>query len=836
MTIKPVLAAASFDVEDVIHNASIQEKIDLLSGIDFWHTKPLPRFNVPSIRTSDGPNGIRGTKFFNGVPAACLPCGTALGATWDIELLKDAGLLLGKECSAKGVSCWLGPTVNIQRSPLGGRGFESFSEDPFLSGKLAGSIINGVQSNGTVATIKHFVANDQEHERMAVNAIISERALREIYLLPFQIAIADSSPGCVMTAYNKVNGEHVAESKYFIGDILRGEWGWEGLVMSDWLGTYSTSKALNAGMDLEMPGPTRWRGGIAELAVSSRKVSEATIDDRVRGVLKFVKSASKAKVSPTEGKRDHPEDRTLNRRLASSGVVLLKNDTSILPFSKDIDEIALIGPGIKEVAFCGGGSARLEPYYTVSLYQGIADALGNKAKIEFEPGAYAHRYLSTLGHNIHTPDGKPGAVMSFYLDPMGVKTREVVDHVVITDTAFQLMDYRHPRLSALFYASLECIYTAPSTGQFEFGLTIFGSGNLYIDEELVIENTENQRFGDSFFGKGTAEEKGVVDMKEGKSYRVRLEFGSSPTSKVVGPGMVAFPGGAGSIGAVRVMDEDESITNAVALAARSKYVVLCAGLSKDWESEGFDRRHMDLPSNVSKLISSVLQANPNTVIVTQSGTPINMLPWTQQASAQVHSWFGGNELGNGIADVLFGQVNPSGKLPLSFPKQLSDNPTFLNFGSQRGRVIYGEDVYVGYRYYEKLRKEVLFPFGHGLSYTTFGYTSLRITAHSILLTVTNTGPLPGSDIVQLYVSPDSSCSIPRPVKELKGFTKVYLEVGESKQVEIQLDRFAFSFWDEVLRAWVREKGIYTLSVGRSSADILLQGSVEMKETRLWRGL
>ncbi|KAH9211657.1 glycoside hydrolase superfamily [Leptodontidium sp. 2 PMI_412] len=805
MTIKPVFTAAPFDVEDVIRNASIQEKIGLLSGIDFWHTKPLPRFNVPSIRTSDGPNGIRGTKFFNSVPAACLPCGTALGATWDIELLKDAGILLGKECSAKGVSCWLG--------------FESFSEDPFLSGKLAGSIINGVQSNGTVATIKHFVANDQEHERMAVNAIISERALREIYLLPFQIAIADSFPGSVMTAYNKVNGEHVAESKCFIKDILRGEWRWEGLVMSDWLGTYSTSEALNAGMDLEMPGPTKWRGGIAELAVSSRKITEATIDERVRDVLNFVKRASKAKVSPIEGKRDHPEDRTLNRKLASSGVVLLKNGTSILLFSKDINEIALIGPGIKEVAFCGGGSARLEPYYTVSLYQGIADALGNNVKIGFEPGAYAHRYLPTLGQNIHTPDGKPGAVMSFYLEPMGINPREVVDQVVITDTAFQLMDYRHPRLSALYYTSLECIYTAPSTGRFEFGLTFFGSGNLYIDEKLI----------------GTVEEKGVVDMEEGKSYRVRLEFGSSPTSKVVRPGMVAFPGGAGSIGAIRVMDEDESIKNTAALAARNKHVVLCAGLSIG-KREGFDRRHMDLPSNVSKLISSVLKANPNSVIVTQSGTPINMLPWTQQATTQVHSWFGGNELGHGIADVLFGQVNPSGRLPLSFPKKLSDNPAFLNFGSQRGRVIYGEDVYVGYRYYEKLEMEVLFPFGHGLSYTTFAYTSLQSTVHSIILTVTNSGPLPGSDIVQLYVSPDSSCSIPRPVKELKGFTKLYLEAGKSKQVDIQLDRFAFSFWDEVLRAWVEEKGIYTLSVGRSSADILLEGSVKIEETRVWRGL
>lgn len=680
-------------------------------GKDFWHTQPLERFNVPSIRTSDGPNGVRGTKFFGGVPAACLPCGTGLASTWDIELLHQAGTLIGEECLAKGAACWLGPTINIQRSPLGGRGFESFSEDPYLSGKLAGSYINGVQSKGVVATLKHYVANDQEHERIAVDARVSERALREIYLLPFQIAIADSSPGAIMTAYNKVNGTHVSENQRLLQDILRNEWGWKGLVMSDWFGTYSTAEALNAGLDLEMPGPSRWRAGIANLAVSSKKVTDETINDRVRNVLEFVQRASKAKTSPIETGRDLPEDRKLNRQLASDSVVVLKNDAGVLPLSKDIKQIALIGPSLKNVAFCGGGSASLEPYYTVSPYQGIIDKLGADAIVHYEIGAYAHALLPTLGEDLTTPDGKPGALISFYAEPPSVPGREVIDQLAIRDTFFQLMDYRHPRLETLYYATVEGLFLAPSTGTFDFGITVYGSGNLYIDDELIINNTDIQRPGTSFFNKGTAEETGAIDLVAGKTYRLRLDYASSPTSKVLKPGVVAFPGGAGRIGCARQIDEAEHIARAVALARANAHTVLCVGLSKDWESEGFDRPDMELPGSIGRLIGAVVAANPRAVVVTQSGTPVNMLPWADEATSMVHAWYGGNETGNGIADVLFGDVNPSGRLPLSFPRRNQDNPAFLNFRSEGGRVIYGEDVYVGYRYYEKVETDVLFPFG-----------------------------------------------------------------------------------------------------------------------------
>ncbi|KAM0323485.1 hypothetical protein ACHAQA_008765 [Verticillium albo-atrum] len=383
MTKKGTTSPAPFDVEKVLREASLSEKVSLLAGKDFWHTMPLERHGVPSVRLSDGPNGVRGTKFFKGVQAACLPCGTGLAATWDVDLLHKAGVLIGEECRAKGAHCWLGPTVNIARSPLGGRGFESFSEDPYLSGKLAGAYINGTQSTGVIAAIKHFVANDQEHERLAVNVHVNDRALREIYLLPFQIAIADSRPGAVMTAYNKVNGTHVSESKEFLETILREEWGWEGLVMSDWFGTYSTSKALNAGLDLEMPGPTRWRGIIADTAVSSRKVTPRTINERARNMLQFVQRASAVSVAPEEGGRDFPEDRLLNRQLAADSVVLLKNHNQVLPLRKDVDRVALIGPSLKNVAFCGGGSAALEPYYTVSPYDAILSNLGENTKVSY---------------------------------------------------------------------------------------------------------------------------------------------------------------------------------------------------------------------------------------------------------------------------------------------------------------------------------------------------------------------------------------------------------------------------------------------------------------------
>ncbi|KAJ5566911.1 Glycoside hydrolase superfamily [Penicillium sp. DV-2018c] len=796
----------TFDVEHVLANISEQDKIALLSGTDFWHTHPIPEFNVPSIRTTDGPNGIRGTKFFAGIPAACLPCGTALGATWDRDLVNQAGKLLGDECIAKGAHCWLGPTINMQRAPIGGRGFESFAEDPHLSGILAKSIILGCESRGIISAVKHFVGNDQEHERRAVDVLVTERALREIYLRPFQIAARDARPGALMTSYNKINGKHVVEDARMLS-LIREEWKWNPLVMSDWLGTYTTIDSMNAGLDLEMPGPSRYRGKFIESAVQARLIKQSTIDARARRVLEFAKRASQVQVSEVERGRDFPEDRALNRKICANSIVLLKNE-GILPLPRKIKKIALIGSHMKTPAISGGGSASLKPYYSVSLYDACREAFPD-AEILYETGAYAHKMLPVIERLLSN------AAIHFYNEPMG-KKRSLISTEPVSTTAFQFMDYYAPGLNrGLFWATLIGDFKPDASGLWDFGLSVFGTANLYIDDELVIDNTTNQTRGTAFFGKGTIEEFGSKELVAGTTYKIRIEFGSANTTTMKTVGMVNFGGGAANLGACLRMNRDELIENAVKAAVEADHTILCSGLNQDWESEGFDRTHMDLPPGVDRLISKVLEAAADkTVIVNQSGTPVTM-PWVDQAQCIVQAWYGGNETGHGIADVLTGEVNPCAKLPLSWPVDVKHNPAYLNFASVGGRVLYGEDIYAGYRFYEKTEREVLFPFGHGLSYTTFWVSPSVTVAPNMFsmdcppivsVQIKNTGKLAGAQVLQLYVSAPESPTA-RPIKELHGFEKVFLQPGEEKTVNIQLDPYATSFWDEIEDMWKSEQGI-----------------------------
>ncbi|KAK1987285.1 glycoside hydrolase superfamily [Colletotrichum cereale] len=700
------------DVDQIIQDATLEEKISLLSGSDFWHSNPLPQHDVPAIKCTDGPNGVRGSRFFNPVPALCIPCGSGLGATWNPELIEQAGQLLSRECDAKGAHVWLGPTVNIIRSPLNGRGFESFSEDPHLSGMLAAAIIRGVQSRGTLAALKHFVANDQETEKMALDVCMSDRALREIYLMPFQIALRDSSPRVVMSSYNKIGGLHVSENPKILGDTLRKEWGFDGLIMSDWYGTYSCEAALNAGVDIEMPGPSRYRGKEALAAVFSGKVHRHTIDERARKVLQFVNDAASARVGDEETTRDVAEDRTLNRRLAGESVVLLKNSTKLLPLDPlRCDEVAIIGPNASLPAACGGGSASLRPYYTSSVLQGIRDSLPGTAKIHHEPGVYGHILLPAFtGDNVYSDEDQPGATIELFNDPHTVKDRKPFDRVTIPDTTYQLMDYKHPEKNETFFMSMRAYFIPEHTDTYQFGLATFGVGDLYIDDKLVIDNSTEQSPGGMFFGKGSAEKRATYEMEAGKRYCLRVEAGSASTSKVRSGSLLAIPGGACRLGGCRKINPAEGIRRAVELAEKCKYTFVVAGLNADLEKEGKDRETMDMPPHVDDLIEAVISAQPNTIIVTQAGNPVSM-PWRHSANTMVHSWYGGNEAGNAVADVVFGRINPSGKLPMTFPARLEDNPAFLGFGSDNGKVHYSEDVFVGYRWYEARKIEVAFPFG-----------------------------------------------------------------------------------------------------------------------------
>ncbi|PYI09323.1 hypothetical protein BO78DRAFT_427486 [Aspergillus sclerotiicarbonarius CBS 121057] len=826
------------NVDDLVKQLTLDEKVALLTGDDFWHTVPIPRLGIPSIRLSDGPNGVRGTRFFGSVPAACLPCGTAIGATFDRDLAVQIGHLLAAEAKAKGAHVVLGPTINIQRGPLGGRGFESFSEDPLLSGIMAGHYCRGLKEKNIIATLKHFVCNDQEHERMAVNSIVTDRALREIYLLPFMIAIGLGKPEAIMTAYNKVNGVHASESPALLQDILRGEWGWEGLLMSDWFGTYSTSEAIHAGLDLEMPGPTRWRGSALTHAIAANKVPMATVDARVRVVLKLVQQASRAGIPERapELQLDRAEDRRLLRKIASEAVVLLKNDDGILPLNKT-KRIAVIGPNAKIATYCGGGSAALNPYNAVTPFEGISNS--SSGGIEFAQGIYGHQTLPLLGKRLRTQDSLTGFTLKIFNDPPSVPDRTPLEVRHETDSMVFFLDYNHPELHPMWFADAEGYFIPDESGLYDFGLCVQGTGKLFVDGNLLVNNADVQRPGPSFLGSGTMEERGTMELVAGQQYKIHVQWGCAKTSKFKVPGVVDFGHGGFRFGACKQLPPQTGIEAAVKLAASVEQVVLVAGLSAEWESEGEDRTSMSLPPYTDELISRVLEVNPDTVVILQSGTPVG-IPWIKDAKAVLHAWYGGNETGNGLADVIFGDVNPSGKLPLTFPRHIKNNPTYFNYRSEGGRVLYGEDVYVGYRFYDEIEIDPLFPFGHGLSYTTFELSGLCLTRDSNTLqancTLRNTGSRAGAEVIQLYVAPVSP-PIKRPTKELKEFRKVWLESGAEEVVTIPLDLVrATSFWDEKSGSWCSHSGTYRIMVGTSSRGVFLEGSIELSETTFWSGL
>ncbi|TXC03263.1 hypothetical protein FocTR4_00000143 [Fusarium oxysporum f. sp. cubense] len=861
------------DVEALIQQLTLEEKVQLTAGkslthyflsnsllttfegVGWWHTAAIERLSIPPIRLSDGPNGVRGTHFFDSTPSSCLPCGTSLGATWNTDLIYRLGQLLSDEAHAKGAHVLLGPTVNIQRGPLGGRGFESFSEDPILSGILAGHYVHGVQKNGVSATMKHFACNDMESARMAVDVQVTERALREVYLLPFMIAIEMASPRVVMTAYNKVNGTHAPDNHHLLQDILRDEWKWDGLVVSDWFGTYSTTEAINAGQDLEMPGPTRWRGETLVHAVTSNKVKRSTLDDRVRNVLKLVKhSIENTSIPPNapETQLQSEQNTRLLREAAAESVVLLKNDNGVLPLDPT-KKVAVIGPNADISAYCGGGSASLRAYHTVSPMEGIK---GISKDVSFTKGLYGHRSLPQIGKLLKTVDGqRQGFTLRIYNDPpptSGPDTRKVLETRILDDSNIWFVDYEHPALEQIWYAEIEGVLSPEKSGEWDFGLCVHGTGELFIDGELVVSNVTDQKPGSSFLGCGTVEKTGNKMLDGGKSYNVVVRWGCDKTSDLKVSGVVDFGQGGMRLGGCPRLEPRQALEEAVGLAKSVDQVVLCVGTSGEWESEGQDRANMSLPPGSDDLISAVLQANPNTVVLIQSGTPVSM-PWVDQASTIAQAWFGGNEAGNGIADVLFGAVNPSGKLPITMPRRVADNPSALNFRSEGGRVLYSEDVHVGYRWYDTLDIEPLFPFGHGLSYTTFELSDLHIEEHlvsesnklAVSVNVSNTGSRCGAAVVQVYVKPPHPTpltasaldTITRSSKELKGFAKINLDAGASGVAKIELDVLrATSYWSEREDYWCSDAGEYTVLVGTSSRCEFLEKTFTVRNAATWRGL
>jgi beta-glucosidase len=814
-------------IDELLQQMTLEEKISMLAGADLWHTVAVPRLGIPQLKVTDGPNGARGAWGNMGPASVATPVGIALGATWNPALVEKVGNVLGDELKAKGAHILLAPTVNIHRTPIAGRNFECYSEDPFLSGMIASAYIKGIQSKGVGACIKHFVANDQEYERFSISAEVDERTLREIYLEPFRLAIRNANPWSVMSAYNRVNGVYACENNHTLLEILKGEWKYDGFVMSDWNGTYD-AEVPAGGLDLEMPGPARW---MAEEHVKSTlangTLTEEALDDKVRRLLRVLEKAGRFEYPGLQPERaeNKPQHRRVIRDAAREAIVLLKNK-GILPLRK-VRSIAVIGPYAGSAQILGGGSSNVTPHYAISPFEGIRNRAGGKVRVETVPGCFIYKNLpAPAPETLSTPDGQRGLQLSLF---NGTELAGPAPHrEVTTRVQYGWFESTVPRVDQQeFSLRLEGFFTPQESGTHRLALHAVGWAKLYFDEELLIDHSS-----DSDMAKQIIVE---VELEAGRAYPLKIEYywKGSPRWRSLSFGH-------------QPPHARDMIAEAVRLAKRSDVVVLIAGLNREWEAEGFDRADMKLPGAQNELIERVTKANKNTIVVLNAGSILEM-PWIDRVPAVLQLWYNSQEQGNALADILFGDVSPSGRLPTTFPVRLEDNPAYINYPGENGRVYYGEGIFVGYRYYDKKQIKPLFPFGHGLSYTTFEYSNLRLSARSltpnevlkIRLDVTNTGKVPGKEVVQLYIH-DVASTVARPEKELKAFTKIELAPGQTRTVTFALDREAFWYFDVRANAWATEPGEFEILIGSSSRDIRLRETFTLlpapRASRLHTGL
>ena len=703
-------------VVDLLGRMTLEEKVSMLAGSGWMESMPIERLGIPSIKMADGPMGVRSWAGSSAITSAAntpikvlttsFPSGVAMAATWDIALVQREGQAIAQEVKALGRDMILGPTVNINRVPLWGRNFEGYGEDPYLAGELGVAYIKGVQGEGVIPSVKHFAANNEEYERHRVDAHIDERTLHEIYLPAFKAAVQQADAWTVMSAYNKVNGVHCAESEYLLSDVLKKEFGFKGFVISDWGSTYSTAPTMNAGMDLEMPGGAPMKAWMARPAtqeagnsdgwlvpekvlaeVKAGHISEATIDDNVGRILRVIlKSGIFDHPHADGGEVDTPAQKTIALKGATEGIVLLKNAGGLLPLdATKVKSIAVIGPNAAVARTGGGGSSLVRPKYAVAPLDGIKEKAGSGVKVSYALGV------------------------------------------------------------------------------------------------------------------GMEGEDSAQDTAEARA---------------------------------------KALKEAVDAAAKADVAVVVVGRYAKLESEGFDVKTMDLPAGQDELIEAVEKANPHTIVVLNTGDPVTMTKWLDKTPTLLDMWYAGQESGNALAAILFGEANPSGKLPVSLPKKFEDSPAYGHYPGENLKVDYADGIYVGYRYFDTKNVEPAFPFGFGLSYTNFEYSGLKITplvdlsdsTHKFALVdlmVKNTGTRAGAEVVQLYVH-DGHSKIDRPAHELKGFSRVELKPGEARHVHFDLDRAALSYWSPAKKNWVAEPGTFEVQVGASSRDIRLRGALELK--------
>jgi beta-glucosidase len=799
-------------IEALISELTLEEKVSILSGSSAWHTTAVPRLNIPRVKMTDGPIGARGDSV-SGATSACFPSASCLSSSWDKDSVEEIAKAIGIEAKSKDADVLLGPTINLHRHPLGGRHFECYSEDPLLTGELASSYVRGVQSVGVSACLKHFIGNDTEYQRHFVSSNIDDRTLRELYLLPFEMGVKAGSLS-VMSAYNQLNNVFCSSNEQILTNILKEEWNFPGYVVSDWGAAQDTIGNANGGLDCEMPGPARSWGENLVKAVNNGKVDEEVVDDKVRRILRVADFTGRLD-DPTESpeqSNDLEEDRLLIRTAGSEGMVLLKND-QVLPFKKEtVKKLAVIGPNALKGQYLGGGSASLNPHYVVHPLEGLKSAFGDSAEINYAKGCHTYKFLPGISSDLFKEND--GFKVEFYngqdFEGSPIETKILKGNKFWAMGGFGLdivAQSERPSLSVRFSGELQ----PEHSGEYNFEIFSIGPSKLSINGENLIDNWSSQEPGDAFFGMGSAPKREKIKFEKGKTYSLEVEYKWEGRFPAVQIGM-------------QPPDQFDLMEEAINLAKEADAVVLIAGTNSDWETEGNDRANLDLPSNQNELIETICKLNKNTVVVLNTGSPCEM-PWIDNVNAILQCWFPGQEFGNSLADILIGKVNPSGKLPTTFPKKLSDTPAYSTYPGKDLQMDYEEGLFIGYRWYDRESIEPLFPFGHGLSYTSFEYSNLRAippkgnsSVAAFEVDITNTGDVAGKEVLQGYITVNKS-QIERPQKELKKFEKISLESGETKKVKFELSEKDLSFWSTENNAWQVEPAEYLFSIGASATDI-----------------
>jgi beta-glucosidase len=809
-------------VDSMLSKLTLQQKIDLIGGYNDAFIRPEPSVGFRELKMSDGPEGVR-----TWGPATAYAGGIALAATWDPDLAGRMGICLGQDARARGVHILLAPGVNITRAPMDSRNMEYFGEDPFLASRIAVGYIEGVQSQGVIATVKHFAANNQEYDRYDVSSDLDERTLREIYLPAFEAAVKEAHVGAVMDSLNLLNGEHATQNAHLNLDILKKDWGFDGILMSDWGATYDGVAAANAGLDLEMNSGKYMNEANLLPAIRTGKVSESAIDDKVRRIFRTAIRFGFLDRDQTniDIPRDNPQGRQVALEEARESIVLLKNEHSLLPLDVNkIHTLAVIGPDAWPAVPGGGGSSNVTPYAAVSLLNGLETYLGERVKVLYARGLPTAEEM--FRETKFGTSNEKAAQNDYWSGPETVKAEAFKNadfcgaSVILTTRRIDGgSEDRLASLAGIKSIRYTAVYTSEKTGEHLFLAEAQGQDayTLLVDGRQVLRWVPQRE--------QQSPQSVIVALTAGKPAHIQLDYVPAAENNRIKLG-------------VRAMDDLISPA-ARRIASAVDAVIVSVGFDPTTEQEGMDRS-FGLPWGQDKLINAIKQANSKTTVTLTGGGNVDMRPWLADVPALLHSWYPGEEGGTALAEILFGERSPEGHLPVSFERSWEENPAHEHYyaapagAGQIRHVKYGEGVFVGYRYYTTVGKMPLFPFGYGLSYTTFSFDNLSVSPAqttnrqeiTVSFDVTNTGRYAGADVAQVYVG-DPSAKVKRPTKELKGFQKVRLAPGEKQHVAIMLDSRAFAYWSNARNGWQVDAGRFDIFVGDSSENTPLTAEVTM---------